>query len=104
MKQILATFAVLALLLGGCQSPNAFRTIKAVGLTADSASQAWADYVVAGHATAVEQARVREAHEKFRASYSYAIDVLALNPKSPPPAELSILALNLINLIAELKK
>ena len=68
MKQLFALLLLAALI--GCASPEqgAYRTIGVITNTVDGSMNGWGDYVLAGLATANEQAAVRAAYERYQAS------------------------------------
>jgi hypothetical protein len=61
---------LVALLAAGCGTAqrNAYRTAYTTAVSVDAAMSAWGDYVAEFHPPASEEAKVKAAYERYRAS------------------------------------
>ena len=79
----------------------AFKSIGAVVATVDAALKAYADVYVAGKVDADKHTKIVNAHNKYRVAIAAAISAAQLNINAPAPEEVSALANDVVNLIAE---
>ena len=79
----------------------AYRTIGITVNTVDTGMKLWADYVVAGRATAEQEASVRRAHDRYRTAARDLGVVLEAANTAPTPEQLSSAAAALIELIQQ---
>jgi hypothetical protein len=86
---------LLAALLG-CATPEqtAYRTIGVITASVDGAMNGWGDYVRSGAATADEQARVRQAYERYQATMRLARIAVTTQKTQPAGASTLDTALN----------
>jgi hypothetical protein len=107
-----ALLMVAALMLNGCAGlfPNnrqpepsstttAYRTFAGVKIGVETAMNVWADRVIAGKATAAQEAQVKAAYEAYQAAYVAAIHQ-AVNDQAAAPADVTAASLKLLNLLA----
>ena len=107
----LITLAMCALLLGatwiitpGCSTPAktvAYKTLKSVGETVDTAMKAYAEAIAVGAVDAENQAKVRSLHDQYRASFKKAVLAARFDYTTASPAELSSLAFELVTAISQ---
>lgn len=103
MKKLVSFTFILALLFGGCaSSPSSYKTLKQVGDLVDTSMQAYADAVVAGQVSQVNQDKVRAAYGKYRSAYIAAVDAAQLDLKQAAPQEVVNVALSFVNLVTTL--
>lgn len=88
-KKIFALLAVVALtgIVAGCAlfgswQDTAGKTLASISLTTDAAMKGWAKWVVDGHATSGDEAKVKAGYEKYqtalriaKSAYSEAVTV-----------------------------
>lgn len=103
MKQLLATLAILSVLMVGCQSSvGSFKTLKQVGDLVDTTMQAYADAVVAGKVSEPDQNKVRDAYGKYRVAFHASVDAARLDLSQSPPEQVVATALSFVNLVTTL--
>lgn len=108
MKRIIAilTCAVLlgaTSLLTGCAGSGktaAYKTLKTIGDSVDSATKAFAEAVAVGAVDAATVQKVRELHEQYRVAFKHAIIAAEFNYEEAAPAQVASLAAELTALIA----
>lgn len=89
--------------LAGCKGPGksaAYKTLKAVGTTVDSAMKAYADAVVIGLVDQATQTKVRNLHEQYRVAFLKAVAAAEFDYETASPAEVAGLASELVALAA----
>jgi hypothetical protein len=84
------------------------RTLATAAVTVDKAMQAWAIYVVQGHATASDEAAVRKAYSRYQLSMALAESLYREAQQDGPALDKAIAALiaakaDLINLVTALE-
>ncbi len=87
-----------------CASSPAKIAYTTIGLTkqaVDLAMHTWADYVVAGHATQVQEDKVRNAHDKYRGVARALGATLEATNAAPTPAALSDAAKEIVALVQQ---
>jgi len=96
-------FSAPVLTTGCASSPNqvAYATVGLTVHTVDLAMKTWADYVVAGYATAEQESKVRAAHDKyFDTAFNLKV-ILTATSQEPTPAQLSSVAASVVSLIEQ---
>lgn len=89
--------------LTGCAGKGkaaAYKTLKTIGESVDSATKAFTDAVAVGAVDAATVQRVRELHEQYRVAYKNALIAAQFNYEDAAPAQVAALAAELTALIA----
>ena len=98
-----AVALILALAQSCASSPAkvAYTTIGVTKQAVDLAMRTWADYVVAGHSTQIQQDQVRNAHDKYRGvARALGVTLEAANT-TPTPAALADAAKEIVSLVEQ---
>lgn len=82
----------------------AYNTLKATAVTVDNAYMAFWDLVVAGKVPTDTQAKVQSLRAKYQAAFASAVVLAKFDYNTATPADVGILASDLVNTIATLVK
>lgn len=108
MTKLITLFTCLTLLgatsfLTGCAGKGktgAYKTLKTVADTVDTAMKAFSDVVVRGDVPADTQVKVQLLHEQYRVAFRQAVQLAQFDYESAAPAQVASLAAELAALIA----
>lgn len=89
---LIAMLALSPIAFTGCGTPEAtaYKATAITVTTVDGAMNGWGDYVRAGKATDDDQARVRNAYNKYRSALMIERDVIKAHANNPDATAITL--------------